>query len=219
MSLEGFYLRASAFFRRHGLASSVKRAWREIDLQIFHNRCILYWMDLTCGEIEPAGLPPECRIERYDRVSDVPEQLLARISELYSERLLLGYIQHRFELGAKLWCLKNGTNDLGYIWTIEGRSMKPRYFFPLLPRDVHFDDGLIFPPYRGKGLLDRLNRHVLRHCQSAGCARAFLEIHEWNASSMRSVAKTGFTRFGMARKSFRRGRCLVTWWFDEGKAD
>lgn len=213
MSIKGFYLRTAAYFRRHGLKSTILRAWREMDIQLLHNRCVMYWMDLRRSEFEVAGLPADYRVERYDKISEVPESLFKRIAEIYSVELLRAHFQHRFERGAHLWCLMNEKEDVGYIWTIEGRSMKPRYFFPLLARDVHFDDGLIFPSFRGQGLLDALNRHILRSYKNEGYSRAFLEVHEWNVSSMRSVAKTGFVRFGLARKRFRRGKCLVTWWY------
>jgi len=213
MFIKGFYLRAAAYLRGHGLKSTILRSFRELDIQFFHNRCVMYWMDLGRAEFEGPVLPADCRVERYDQRSEVPERLFKRIAGIYSDELLRGYFQHRFDRGAHLWCLMNETEDIGYIWTIEGRSMKPRYFFPLLARDVHFDDGLIFPSYRGQGLLNALNHHILMRYKNEGYSRAFLEVHEWNASSMRSVAKTGFVKFGLATKRFRRGKCLVTWWY------
>jgi GNAT superfamily N-acetyltransferase len=206
------YLRASAYLRRHGLKSTVQRAWRELDIQLRRNRCVMFWMDLRRAELAPAALPEGFRVERHDSSSEVPERTFNRIAELYSEELMRGSARHRFDLGAHLWCLMNGTEEVGYIWTVEGRSMKASYFFPLQTRDIHFDDGLIFPPYRGRGLLGDLNRHILRCYKEEGYLRAFLEVHEWNASSIRSVVKTGFVKFGLARKRFRRGKCLVTWW-------
>lgn len=206
------FLRASAYLRRHGLKSTLQRAWLEPDIQLRRNRCVMFWMDLKRADFASAALPAGFRVERYDTSSEVPERLFKRIAELYSEELLRGYFRHRFELGGHLWCLMNEAEDVGYIWTVEGRSMKPSYFFPMLERDIHFDDGLIFPSCRGRGLLDALNRHILRRYKDEGYLRAFLEVHEWNTSSIRSVAKTGFIKFGLARKQFRRGKCLVTWW-------
>jgi RimJ/RimL family protein N-acetyltransferase len=54
--------------------------------------------------------------------------------------------------------------------------------------------------------------HILGRYGAEGYERAFLEAHEWNTSSLRSIDKTGFVKFGVARKTFRHGKCQVTWW-------
>jgi len=212
MSIRTHCLRAGKYLRRHGLKSSMKRIWREVQNRILYNREILYCQNLLHGEFECQAMPENFRIERYDERSEVPERLLKRIAEHYSEELMQDHIRKRFEKGARLWWLMNDTEDIGYTWTLEGRATEP-YYFPLMKGDVYFFDALIFPSLRGRGLNSILLNHILKHYKSEGYHRAFLETAEWNTAVMKFMLKNDFVRIGLARKRFRRGKCKVTWWY------
>ena len=173
---------------------------------------VIFWADLVDGEFEDHPLPDRLNVDRYDATAGVPEGLIRRASEYYSEELLRKNIERRFGLGAALWVLRSEAEELGYFWTITGRTMQPQYFFPLDAKDVHLDDALIFPPFRGRGLLCVLTNEILRFHQREGFRRCYMEVAEWNDPMIRSVAKMGFTRIGLGRLKSRRGTYRVTWW-------
>jgi len=213
MFLRALYLRTTKYLQRHGLTSSVKRVWREARNRSLYDRNVFFCRDLLQGGGESPALPDGCHVDRYDKMSEIPERLFKRITEHYSEELIKGYFQKRFEKGGHLWCLRNDTEDIGYLWSIEGRSMKPHYYFPLTARDVHLDDGFIFPPHRGRGMFYVLNMHLFNYYRNEGFQRVYQEVKEWNAASIRSAAKNGFVRICLAKKKIRGDKCKVTWWY------
>lgn len=213
MPIRALYLRTAKYIRRHGLKPSVTRLWREARNKVRYNRDVIFWRDLLQGGFDGHPMPENCRVERYNQSSGVPERLIKRIGEEYSEELVQEYVRKRLEKGACLWCLMSDTEDMSYTWTLQGRSMKP-YYFPLMERDLHLFDGLTFPPFRGKGLNCALLDYVLKHYRDEGFLRAYLETHEWNVAVIKMVPKNGFVRIGLARKKVRRGKCKVTWWYD-----
>ena len=212
MPVRRLSLRAASYLRAHGLKGSLKRVWREGKNQLLHRRLVIFRADLVDGEFDDHPMPDRFHVDRYDAATEVPEGLIRRTSEYYSEELLRENIDKRFGLGAALWVLRSDAEDLGYFWTIAGRTMQPQYFFPLEARDVHLDDALIFPPFRGRGLLPILTEEILRSHKREGFRRGYMEAAEWNAPMIKSVAKMGFTRIGLGRMKSRRGTYRVTWW-------
>jgi GNAT superfamily N-acetyltransferase len=211
MSIKKLLLRAGKYLQQHGLKPSIRRLWREIINQLIYNRDVLYWRDLLQGEFDGYIMPENFRVDRFDMRSEIPNRLIQSIAEHYSEKLLESQIRKAFEKGASLWCLRNDTEDIGYTWSLPAQAMKP-YFFPLMERDVYFFDVFIFPSHRGRGLNSVLMNHLLKHYKSKGFYRAYLETCEWNVPEMKSLAKNGFVRIGLARRRFRHGKCKVTWY-------
>lgn len=211
MSLRKHYLRTEKYLRRHGLKSALKRSWREIQNRFFHNREVLYCQRLVPQKDEGPSVPEGFQIERYDRRTDVPDKCLRRIAEHYSEELMKEHLRRRFDLGARLWWLACGQEDIGYTWTLEGRATEP-YYFPLMRDDVYLFDALVFPSLRGRGLNSILLNGILAHYRREGYHRALLETAEWNSPVTKFLLKSNFERIGLARKKFRRGKLKVTWW-------
>jgi hypothetical protein len=213
MSIRTGYLRAAKYLQLHGLKPSLNRVWREAKIKLFQNRVVIYSLDLLHSEFDEFAMPENCRVEKYNKESEIPERLIKHIAEYYSEELLKDNIRKRFEKGAYLWCLRNDTEYIGYLWSIVGRTMKPYYFFPLTARDVHLNDGLIFPPHQGHGMFSLLNNHIFKHYKNEGFHWIYQEVAEWNNASMKSAVKHGFTRIGLARMRFSHGKSKVTWWY------
>lgn len=211
MPVKKTFLRAWNYLRWHGLRSTIERSWREIKNKVLHDRDVLFMRDLLRGESEDNPLPENCRIKRFNEESGMPDKLFDRIADQYPEELLKEYHKKRFRKGAILWCIEMDKKDVGYTWTLAGRTIKS-HFFPLTKRDIHFFDSFILPSYRGRRLNSVMKEHILKHYKYAGFHRAFSETKEWNTSSMRSLAKNGFVRIGLAKRRFRRGKCEVTWW-------
>jgi GNAT superfamily N-acetyltransferase len=212
MAIRALYLRTVKYLQRHGLKSSVKRLWREARNKFRYNRDILFHRDMLLGGFESHPMPENCRVEKFDKDTGMPERLSKRIGQEYSEELLQEYVHNRFETGACLWCLMNDTEDMSYLWTLKGRAMKP-YYFPLTQRDLYVFDGFTFPAFRGKGLNCVVLDFVLKHFRDEGFLRAYLETHEWNSAVIKMVPKNGFVRLGLARKKVHRGKVKVTWWY------
>lgn len=212
MPIRSLYLRTGTYLRRHGLKSSIKRVWPEVRNRILRSRNVIYGLDLYWREFEEHAVPANCQIEKADTRAEMPEGLLKQIAEYYNEELLLDAIRKRYEMGARLWYLRSDAGYVGYTWSLTGRAMAP-YFFPMMERDVFFFDVFVFPPYRGRGFNSVLMNHLLRHYKNDGFLRAYVDTLEWNSPEMRSLAKNGFVRIGLARKRFRRGKCKVTWWY------
>lgn len=211
MSLRKQFLRAKKYLWRHGLNSALKRFWREVKNRLYYNREILYCQRLVSQKDQGPFLPEGFRIERYNHRADVPERFLQRIAEHYSEELMKEHLRRRFDMGAHLWWLTRGQEDIGYTWTLEGRTTEP-YYFPLMRDDVYLFDALIFPSLRGRGLNSILLNGILAHYRSEGYHRALLETAEWNSPVTKFLRKSNFERIGLARKKFRRGKLKVTWW-------
>jgi GNAT superfamily N-acetyltransferase len=216
MSTRITYERAKNYIRRHSIISSINRIWRETKNRALFYRHVLYARDLLYGDFEGHPLPEGYRVENYEKISNIPVRLIKRITEHYSERILTEDIKNRYGNGACLWCLRNDTEDFGYTWSLVGRAMNP-YYFPLLERDTYFFDVFIFPKCRGRGLNSVLMNYLLKYYKSRGCCRAFIETLEWNTAEMRSLAKNGFIKIGLASKRFHRGKCKVTWWYEENQ--
>ena len=212
MAIRAFYLRTSKYLQRHGLKSSLQRIWRETRNKLRYNRDILFVRDLLQGGLESHPVPEGFRVEKYNKDTGMPDRLARRIGQEYSEELLRDYVGNRFSNGACLWSLMNEAEDVGYMWTLTGRAMKPHYF-PLTPRDLYIFDGFTFPSLRGQGLLCALMDEVLMHYRDEGFHRAYLETHEWNSAVVKMVPKNGFVRLGLARKAIHRNKVKVTWWY------
>lgn len=213
MAIRTLYLRAAKYLRRHGLKASLQRLRREARNRFRFNRDVIFARDLLQGGLDDHPLSEEHRVERYDKSTGVPEGMLKRISEEYSEEIVKEYVSQRLEKGACLWCLVKDAEHMSYTWALSGRAMKPHYF-PLGERDLHLFDGYTFPPFRGRGLNVVLLDHVLKHYRDRGFVRALLETHEWNAPVIKMVPKNGFVKIGLARKKVSGGKCRVTWWLD-----
>lgn len=213
ISVRALYLRTAKYLRRHGLKALFQRLRREARNRFRYNRDIIYSRDLLRGGLDDHPLPEEYRVVEYDKSTGLPEKLIKRIGEEYSEEIVQNYVSQRLEKGACLWCLESDADHMSYSWALTGRAMKP-YYFPLGERDLHLFDGYTFPPFRGRGLNVILLDHVLKRYRDLGFVRALLETHEWNVPVIKMVPKNGFVRIGLARKKIRRGKCRVTWWLD-----
>lgn len=212
VSVRGLGLRILSYVRTQGMFSALKRSGRELKNLLFHNRLVLFRIDLQDASFDHLPNPEHLRVERIDSAAAVPERLVRRTAEYYSEALFRDNIRRRFELGAVLWVLQAEGEDLGYFWTITGRTLQPRYFFPLDTKDVHLDDALIFPPFRGRGYQVVLTGEILRQHRMKGFRRCYVEVAEWNTPMLRSLAKLGFERIGLARLKLRRRTSRVKWW-------
>jgi ribosomal protein S18 acetylase RimI-like enzyme len=212
MSINTYVYLVRRYIQAHGTLASIKRMLHEAKNRLVFNRYFVYSQDLIHNEFKDIPLPEGCQVERFDTNSEVPEILLTKMFEYYPEQLHHDIIKKRFEKGAHLWCLRSPSDYISFLWSIEGRSLKPHDYFPLTAWDLHVDDVFVFPKYRGQQMNSILNCHVLKFYKAAGFRAVHLEIAEWNTPSIRSFEKQGFIRTGIARLRYHRNKCWVTWW-------
>ena len=212
MQIKASYLRARKYFQRHGAKATVKRALLSVRNHFFFNREVVFWVDLLNRKSEEPAIQEKFVVERMEERSEIPNEMLKCLAEHQAEELLDNNLRERFERGASLWCLRMDGDFIGYIWSSVGKAMKPHYL-PLTERDVHLFDNFIFPKYRGRMQNSILMNHVLDRLKIQGLQRAYIETAEWNHLELKSLAKIRFVRIGLAKRRFRQGKSIVTWWY------
>ncbi len=211
MSIKAAYLRVKKYLEKHGIKAIVERALLEFKNQLFFNRDIVFRFDLLDKKYEVLSIPEKYVIERMKKRSEIPDKFMKSFKEHQAVELLDNNIRRRFENGAFLWCLIKEGDFIGYIWSIVGKAMKP-YYLPLTENDVHMFDNFIFPQYRGRMYNSILMNHVLERLRIEGLQRAYMETAEWNRAECKSLIKNGFVQISFAKKRFRCGKNIVTWW-------
>jgi ribosomal protein S18 acetylase RimI-like enzyme len=200
-------LRGKHYFRKHGFEKTASRLCTELKRRVLFHREVVYWMDLLNWVPVSDSITGAPVVLSIHSAADTPEGLRASLAEEYPPQIVNRNIDNRFKQSATLWCLKDGSEFLGYTWTIAGKTLVP-YYLPITPRDVHIFDNLIFPSYRGRHLNSNLMTHVLNALKSAGFQRAYIETAEWNTPEQRSLDRIGFRRLGYAMRWRRNGRTL-----------
>jgi ribosomal protein S18 acetylase RimI-like enzyme len=210
MSISSLVSRFTAYFERHGLRATLRRAGLSARRMLFSGRVALFYCDLSTLKSLAADLPSAVEVKRHTNQTNLSSQDLQEITSFWDPKLARRRIKERFELGASLWLIKLEDNLAGYGWTLQGRTVEPHYF-PLGADDVQFLDFHVFPKYRGRALDWFLMTHILHRLAEEGRARAFGEAAEWNQASLASFAMTPFRLLGWARKFTISRRTIVCW--------
>jgi len=202
--------RVTEYFKRHGLAETVKRASQATRRALFANHMVVYCCDLATMPLKQVNIPESMSIERVRSEGELGAKNREAITGFWNPDLAQRNIQERFQKGAILWLIRSGEILAGYGWTLQGRTVEPHYF-PLAADDVQFLDFHVFPKYRGRAMDWFLMTHILHRLAAEGRARAFGEAAEWNKASLSSFAMTPFRRLGWARKFTVLGHTIVSW--------
>ena len=202
--------RFTAYYGRHGLGATIRRAVLAIKRALFSGRAILFYCDLSRLTSAPADLPVSLTVERKSSTAELTSPDLEQVVQVWNPKLAARNMRERFEHGASLWLIKFKGQLAGYGWTLQGRTIEAHYF-PLAPDDVQFLDFHVFPKYRGRAIDWFLMTYALQELAKEGLTRAFAEAAEWNQASLSSIARTSFRRLGSARKMTIFGQTLVGW--------
>jgi ribosomal protein S18 acetylase RimI-like enzyme len=204
------FSRLAAYYTRHGLWATIRRAGLAIRRALFSNRMILFYCDLHRQTSPPADLPSFLKVERKTSAAELSPEDLQAMTSFWNPKLTRRHMKGRFGKGASLWLIKSEGELAGYGWTLLGHTIEPHYF-PPGGDDVHLFDFHVFPGYRGRSMNPFLVTHILRNLATEGAGRALIEVAEWNQVQLSSLSKTPFRRLGWARKLTVFGRTLVCW--------
>jgi ribosomal protein S18 acetylase RimI-like enzyme len=202
--------RVAEYFKRHGLAETIKRASLATRRALFANRMVVYCCDLAVMPVKPVNIPESMSIERVRSEGELEAKNRAAITSFWNPDLAQRNIQERFQKSAVLWLIRSGETLAGYGWTIQGRPISP-YYFPILPGDVQFFDFLVFPKFRGRAIQWLLTAHILKTLKDEGASRAFADTHEWNQAQLASFKMTAFKPIGKVRTVTLFGRSFAGW--------
>lgn len=202
--------RFTDYYRRHGFASTLRRAAVAAKRSLFSNRSVLFYCDLATQLVPPQDLPSSLTVELIKCPAELSFDDFEAMTSFWNPKLVERNVKERFEKQALLWLIKSEGKLAGYGWTLRGRTVEP-HFFLLGPDDVHLFDFHVFPQYRGRGINPTLVTHILRRLAVAKVGRAFIEAAEWNQPQLSSLTKTPFRRIGMATKWTIWGHTVVLW--------
>src|ERR1051325_1281371 len=210
MSLEDPANRVFAFYRRHGLFASLRRCMESLREAVSNTDTVLMYCDLQTCHSTDSELPAGITIERRGCLADVPLADLQKVLNYWNRDIMAKQIREQFQQGASAWLVKKNGQLAGYGWTLRGSTMEP-HFFPLCENDVHLFDFVVFPEFRGQGTNPVLVNRILKVTASEGCGRAFIEAARRNKRQMKSLGKTPFRTFGLAKKMSCFGWIWVAW--------
>ncbi len=198
------------YYRRNGVTRTIWEVLKKIKKALFTKPEILYFVDLVTRQRKAHTLPDNFTIQCFRSEEEISSQDLNILFEHIGEKIVRYDVKERFGKGALLWLMKVDGTLAGYIWSISGRTIRPHYF-PLTDKDVSLFDNYIFEECRGQGINPQLINYVLDELQSEGLIRVFIETNKTNSSEIRSLAKTDFKIFGVARKYHAGKRRFVIW--------
>ncbi|NIQ15925.1 MAG: GNAT family N-acetyltransferase, partial [Candidatus Dadabacteria bacterium] len=198
MPIDHKFIRIKRFYDENGLLKTVRQFFSVAIRDIFKNRFIIFYAELT-QMTDDFILPDENTVVCRSKEEELSEQ---EMNSLYFHRgreIISYQLGKRFKEGAIIWFIKMNETPLGFIWSIRQKTIQP-YFFPMCKNDVHLFDNEIFKEYRGKGINRLLIGSTLFELKRRGMVRAFIETGIWNKPEIRSLAKTEFNKLGMGSK-------------------
>jgi RimJ/RimL family protein N-acetyltransferase len=157
------------------------------------------------GPFEPVP-NPTCRVVRYDRYDDIPEEVRAGIRR-HRDRTAVDKDRFEMEQKAALWVAFIDSEPAGLLFGRRGGAFRT-WFVPLRNKDIVLFRGVTFPPYRGRGVMPTLTRTAMHDCLSPGDT-AYCDCRVYNTASMRCIEKAGFTHIATMR-AIRRRHALGT---------
>ncbi|MHC4749394.1 MAG: GNAT family N-acetyltransferase [Planctomycetota bacterium] len=198
------------YYRLNGATGTIWKALDKIKELLFRKPEILFFVDLVTRDGNGYVLPDNFTIQCLRSADEIPSQDLDTLFERLGEKIIRYDITERFGKGALLWLVKVDGTLAGYIWSINGGTVRPHYF-SLTDKDVHLFDNYVLKEFRGQGINPKLINYVLDELQREGLIRVYIETNIANTSEIRSLAKTDFKEFGVARKSYAGARSFVIW--------
>ena len=210
MTVSSSISRFTEYFRRHGLAATLRRAGVAVKRGMFASRMVVFYCDLDERKLPPVKVPATFNIFRITMMAELSPQRFEKITSFWNPKLASRNIRERFDRGAVLWLVECDGQLAGYGWTLKGSSIEP-YYFPLGQGDVQLFDFYVSPKFRGRALHWLLTGHILHALAAEGSDRAFADTHEWNTAQLASFKMTPLRRLGTVRTcGFLRRQ--LSWW-------
>jgi ribosomal protein S18 acetylase RimI-like enzyme len=210
VSISNSISRLADYYRRHGLAATLRRAGQAAKRTVFASRMVVFYCDLDERSLPQEDASGAFKVKRICAPAELGEQHREHILSFWNPKLAARNIRERFERGASLWLVLCEGRLAGFGWTLQGQTIAP-YYFPLGPDDVHLFDFHVFPHYRGRGINPYLIGQILDGLATNGAGRAFIEAAEWNDAQLSSLRKTRFRCLGSVRSFTILGHTLALW--------
>ncbi|MGA7342746.1 MAG: GNAT family N-acetyltransferase [Terracidiphilus sp.] len=210
MSISNSISRFAEYYKRHGLAATMRRAELAAKRAIVAGRMVVFYCDLDQRKLRSVSIPKTFSIERVNAPTELSAEHLAEMTSFWNPKLADRNIRERLEKGASLWMVECECRLAGYGWTLQGQAIEP-YYFPLTPGDVQLFDFYVFPKFRGRAIHWLLTGHILHALAAEGASRAFADTGEWNRAQLASFKMTPFRLFGMVRTYNVFGHLLTRW--------
>ena len=198
------------YYHQHGFIGTVGRIFREIWLVISKKRFVLYYVDLPISSTDKRTFPSNVQVLPKYNMEEINTDEMNVLASYRGIDVIKYHAKKRFDKGAILWLAKIDGKTAGMIWSLRGRTMEPYYFF-LTDNDVHLFDNEIFKDYRGGGINTVLIERVLLELKNMGAIRAFISTNLRNKAEQRSLGKTSFKKFALARKFHILNRDISIW--------
>jgi hypothetical protein len=210
MSISSGILRVADYYRRFGLAATMRRGQVALSRSLFASRMVVFYCDLDERKLKKVKFPESLKIHRLVALSELRVDYLERIISVWSPKLAHERIRERFDKGSTLWLIEHDGRLAGYGWTLRGTTIAP-YYFPLGPNDVQLFDFYVFHEFRGRALHWFLTAQILNTLAAEGGARAYADTHEWNQAQVASFKMTPFRPLGFVRTYQLFGHYLTCW--------
>jgi hypothetical protein len=210
MSISNSILRFTAYYKMHGLRSTIQRAGAAIKRGPFASRMVVFYCDLSRLTVRPVNIPSSMKVDRLRSEAELSQVDLLEITSFWNPKQARRNIEERFAKGSSLWLIKSERKVAGYGWTLQGRTIG-EYYFPMTHDDVQLFDFYVFPKFRGRALHWLLTAYILQALASEGGARAFADTGEWNQAQLSSFKMTPFRRLGLVRTFTVFGHTFVRW--------
>ncbi len=202
--------RVAEYYKRHGLAATVRRMGSAARRSLFANRKIVFYCDLAMLSPTAANVPDSLKIERVHTEREFSAEDRNAITNFWNPTLSERNMRQRFERGASLWLIRSEDRLAGYSWTLRGQTIAD-YYFPMGIDDIQIFDFFVFPKYRGRAVLLVLIKYMLSVLRTEGAARAYGDVAEWNHASLSFYKMTPFKRLGVAQGFTLFGRTFTRW--------
>jgi hypothetical protein len=210
MPISNSISRLTAYYKMHGLRSTIQRAGVAIKRWLFASRMVVFYCDLLRLAVRPVNIPSSMSVERLRSEAELRQADLQEITSFWNPKQARRNIEERFAKGSSLWLIKSEDKIAGYGWTLHGRTIGD-YYFPMAHNDVQLFDFYVFPKFRGRALHWLLTAYILQGLASEGAARAFADTGEWNQAQLSSFKMTPFRRLGLVRTFTIFGHTFVRW--------
>jgi ribosomal protein S18 acetylase RimI-like enzyme len=202
--------RLSAYYGRHGLSATLRRATLAIRQGVFSNGMVVFYCDLAKQTTFPAVIPSSLTVQRLSNYAELSPRDLQEMTSFWNPKQAHRNILERFEKGASLWLIRSGDSLAGYSWTLRGRTIA-QYYFPMAQDDIQLFDFYVFPKFRGRAILWFLVTFILSSLRHEGASRVFGDVAEWNQASLSFYKTVPFQRLGVARSLTIFGHTVVRW--------
>ena len=211
MRFRHYIIRLNRYLKTYGIFKTTRHLFAYLKSDIIQNKYIIFFSELTEAADELDRLPENITIEPRKSINELSSAELERLSSYWIAEIIKDNLTERYKRdNATLWLLKYNNEIAAFIWTTT-KLLESDRFFPYGQRDIYLFDAGTFPEYRGRHYQPVLMKHIQKKLKEAGFTRCFIYVRELNGAMLRSISRSGWKKFGTARKFHLCGYDVVIW--------